>query len=311
MKKIKLSEKQKKIIDIITNAFIGVATAFILIGLIGSIITKCTKKEEAEIRKVYALEETKGTTYTLPNISFATYEEPVAFYTTGYEATITFTNTITLNFTNKGVGGASAISNIRQTQKITQNTAEQVTYVIEVSGLMYSYKEGNVESQDFTTSFVIFAKKEFFNNVGNNQITITEIPTYGQQLSNTNTFKFGNYSLQINIDIQSDYIPIKGAERYLYAYEDLTQKSFENGYNKGIKDKKAYGQTQYTNGYNKGVEEANNYSFTGLISAVFDVPIQTIFGMLNFEILGVNILTIVTSILSIALLIFVLKMIFG
>ena len=74
-----------------------------------------------------------------------------------------------------------------------------------------------------------------------------------------------------------------------------------------LQEKEIYGITQYNKGKQDGIANANKYTFKGLISAVFDVPIQTLYGMLDFNILGINILSLVMSIVSVILLIAIVK----
>lgn len=94
-----------------------------------------------------------------------------------------------------------------------------------------------------------------------------------------------------------------------YTYSSVNSSSFEQGYSQGIKDREQYGNQQYLKGKADGIESANTYSFTGLFTAIFDVPIQTLFGLLNIEILGVNLYSFFTGLLTLALIIFVIKLV--
>lgn len=85
------------------------------------------------------------------------------------------------------------------------------------------------------------------------------------------------------------------------------EQAYLQGYNEAEKNKLTYGETRYNAGVQDGIANANKYTFKGLISAVFDVPIQTIWGMLNFNILGVNILTLITSIVSLVIIIAIIR----
>lgn len=94
-----------------------------------------------------------------------------------------------------------------------------------------------------------------------------------------------------------------------YTYSSVNSSSYEQGYSQGIKDREQYGNQQYLKGKADGIESANTYSFTGLFTAIFDVPIQTLFGLLNVEILGVNLYSFFTGLLTLALIIFVIKLV--
>ena len=54
-----------------------------------------------------------------------------------------------------------------------------------------------------------------------------------------------------------------------------------------------------------------DYSFFGLISAVIDAPIKAIRGLLNFDILGVNMFSFVTSLFSLAVVLMIVKLLLG
>lgn len=54
-----------------------------------------------------------------------------------------------------------------------------------------------------------------------------------------------------------------------------------------------------------------DYSFFGLISAVIDAPIKAVRGLLNFDILGVNMFSFVTSLFSLAVVLMIVKLLLG
>lgn len=60
--------------------------------------------------------------------------------------------------------------------------------------------------------------------------------------------------------------------------------------------------------FNNGVFD---YSFFGLISAVIDAPIKAVRGLLNFDILGVNMFSFVTSLFSLAVVLMIVKLLLG
>ena len=83
---------------------------------------------------------------------------------------------------------------------------------------------------------------------------------------------------------------------YLFNHVTLQSTEIRGAYEQGLKDGKtdrnAYGQQQYNKGYAEGTNAANKYSFENLIFAVIDAPIQSLYGLLNFDLLGVNILNL-------------------
>lgn len=90
--------------------------------------------------------------------------------------------------------------------------------------------------------------------------------------------------------------------------------AFDDGYKKGEQvgytDGKQVGYQQgYNAGFNAGAAESSNYSFMSLLGAVFDAPISAFRGLLNFEILGVNMSAFVTAMLSLCVVFVLLKLI--
>ena len=150
--------------------------------------------------------------------------------------------------------------------------------------------------------------------------------------------------------VQQDYkktkIPSDNA-LYLNGYQSASKDFYNNGYNDGV----AFGEKSGYNkgfsagdaqGYNRGVEVGGNYSFLGLFGAIFDAPIQAIFGgtttlpagttitdkngntttllssatvkragLLNFDIMGVNLSGFVLALFSLSILVVVIKFALG
>lgn len=84
------------------------------------------------------------------------------------------------------------------------------------------------------------------------------------------------------------------------AGQDSMQGAIENARQQGF----AEAQKMFDNGN-------ADYSFFGLISAVIDAPVKAIRGLLNFDILGVNMFAFVTSLFSLAVILMLIKFILG
>lgn len=84
------------------------------------------------------------------------------------------------------------------------------------------------------------------------------------------------------------------------AGKDSMQGAIESARQKGF----AEAQKMFDNGN-------TDYSFFGLISAVLDAPIKAIRGLLNFDILGVNMFSFVTSLFSLAVVLMIVKLLLG
>lgn len=101
--------------------------------------------------------------------------------------------------------------------------------------------------------------------------------------------------VQTNANVNIDAIYNTG---YNSGYNKATEDLYDTRYNAG-----------YQNGYIQGVAESNEYSFVGLLNAVFYSPLKAFVSMLNFEILGVNILTFVTALLTLAVVTTLIKVV--
>lgn len=86
---------------------------------------------------------------------------------------------------------------------------------------------------------------------------------------------------------------------------------YTEGYERADENKHAYAKSEYNKGYADGVQKSNQYTFTALMLAIIDVPVQTLYGLLNFEILGYNMLSFVLGLLSLAIVLWVIRKLIG
>lgn len=99
---------------------------------------------------------------------------------------------------------------------------------------------------------------------------------------------------------------------YNLGYQDGLETGLQDGYQNGYQSGLDVGsQSGYQDGFSDGVQSANDYSFMGLLGAVIDTPVTALTGLLNFEILGFNILSFVTGLITLALIIFIVKLCIG
>lgn len=117
-------------------------------------------------------------------------------------------------------------------------------------------------------------------------------------------FNFGTY---LNSQI-TNFIDVSGTE-------------YGDGYNQGYGDGYAVGQSDgYNNGYQVGYGEGINYGqsqtttavtiFTG-ICEVGLLPVNVFLGILNFEVFGINIGGLVASLMTVAIVVIVIRVILG
>lgn len=114
------------------------------------------------------------------------------------------------------------------------------------------------------------------------------------------------------------------SDSYLLGYTD----GFDNGKKQGLDEGFIKGEqwskdTWYREGYYKGLAENNPYTFSSLLGSVIDAPITALFGnavevdgklvrvdgLLNFELLGVNLSTFLGGVLMASLVIAIIKLI--
>lgn len=83
-----------------------------------------------------------------------------------------------------------------------------------------------------------------------------------------------------------------------------------DNYNRGYEEGKEMGDALgFSRGYAKGVADAGGSTFTGLISAVIDVPINAFRSLFNFELLGFNMVNFLLSILTLGVVIAIVRLI--
>lgn len=114
---------------------------------------------------------------------------------------------------------------------------------------------------------------------------------------------------------------------YSVSVTDSSDGLYNLGYNNGYQDAKedfeeektgiynsGFGQGKvagYNDGYNAGKDVSANYTFLGLIGAVFDAPIEAFKGLFNFEILGTNMQGFVLALLTLSVIIVIIKIALG
>ena len=86
----------------------------------------------------------------------------------------------------------------------------------------------------------------------------------------------------------------------------LLSEETADAYNIGYSDGKLDG---YQFGYDDGVADGNQYTFTSLITSVVDVPVKTFLGLFDFDLLGVNMASFFLSLLTLAAILAVVKII--
>ncbi len=81
-----------------------------------------------------------------------------------------------------------------------------------------------------------------------------------------------------------------------------------DGYKDGYQEGNVAG---YNKGYNEAVMNQNDYTFMGLLGAVFDAPIQAFKGLFSFNVLGVDMSALVSSLFALAVIVCIIKIVLG
>ena len=100
----------------------------------------------------------------------------------------------------------------------------------------------------------------------------------------------------------------KGYNDGIAACADSSGEKFQKKYDDGFVAGKSAG---YSSGYTAGAASAQNYTFMGLLGAVVDAPIKAFTGLLDFEVLGVNMSSFVLSMLTLSVIVIIIKICLG
>lgn len=202
---------------------------------------------------------------------------------------------------------------------------------------VYVYTDKYYEQNIYpcTYSYVSFSKlvnDVSINTFGNFDTSFYEYykrtGVEGSNYYKEDMWKFRGDNSDSNISFSFPSLFNLGTTTTIYDVYDNSNANYNDGYNDGYANGNNVGYnngynegrtTGYNNGYaqgdavgySRGVAESNNYSFIGLIGAVIDAPIRAFTGLLNFEILGVNLSGFLLGLFSIALVLFIYRKVKG
>ncbi len=152
-----------------------------------------------------------------------------------------------------------------------------------------------------------FISKEFIYNFDFDVNYITfGVGTFDSSSNSFNDITLGydiNSSTKQGVFISNFVVKGRGSN-----FNTVIDNANRQGYNKGYQEGKVAGREV---GYQEGVSVQGDYSFMGLIGAVFDAPIQAFKGLLNFEILGVDMTAFVSSLFALAIIVVIIKIALG
>ena len=146
-----------------------------------------------------------------------------------------------------------------------------------------------------------------------------QFPLYcGQKFDAQYLYDYRVYYLEPTDGVSSSDAYLQGVNK---GYEQGKKDGLNEGYNKGYN----YGkQDWYWAGYHEGLANNSDYTFVGLLGAAIDAPIIALFGdtvidangktvrengLLNFELLGMNLSAFLGGLLMASLVIAVIKLV--
>lgn len=95
---------------------------------------------------------------------------------------------------------------------------------------------------------------------------------------------------------------------YGEGYSDGESQGDANGYARGYSVGLAEGDANgYARGYAEGLENGSGITWTGLFTSAIEVPVNVLQGILNFEILGVNLWSFFGAIVALCVVLIVVK----
>lgn len=135
----------------------------------------------------------------------------------------------------------------------------------------------------------------------------------------------GNFvEFQFPVSASSSYVDsflLKSRTYYLsndFDNNNFYQQGLYDGIQQGKQEGITIGEEQAVNKYKdqwlqqgrqEGIASANEYTFLGLISAAVDAPLQGLMGLLNFELLGINFFGLFGGLLTLAIIMFIVRMV--
>ena len=169
---------------------------------------------------------------------------------------------------------------------------------------------------DFSWFNVKFNYIRYYDNDGD-YIEFQVPHYYGVAYDDQHLFDYRVYYLEQNGQLESSDAYLQGVNK---GYEQGKKDGLDEGFKKGENFAK---NTWYEAGFYDGVASKNDYTFVGLLGAVVDAPIIALFGdtvldsegnsvrvngLLNFELLGVNLSSFLGGLLMASLIIAVVKL---
>lgn len=288
----------------------------ILIGVMamGFIAYSCEKTETASAAE-WSEEKTLTTTIQLPK-----YILNGVTYSPDYDIIVTYNFNTSRTTLQRILNG---IPNIQPDGAISTITAGQSI------PMTMSYNNGKTNITltftSFNTTALIQENITFLSSVvvisGTKTKAVSALQinwVKGEESNTTSLVSWTTTGVTSQYEIITNNLPTYEQYKYISESGENNNQIYQAGYKEGSQAgyDNAYSQlyeSRYNAGYTQGkidgIESANEYTFLGLLNAVFYAPLKAFVSMLNFEILGVNILTFVTALLTLAVVTTLIKVV--
>lgn len=209
------------------------------------------------------------------------------------------------------VGWHVSFNSATSVYRVELRIGRQVVYYYDVTG---SFDSGTISSAQWTVSSnYTFADMKLYKYDFSGATSYYTLLPHEEGKVRPVDSQFGEggwnswlalFDLSNFVSLSNDvYINLGYQNAKLY-YDELiktkSQESFLQGKNQG-----------YELGFQEGKLQGGDYTFTSLIGAVFDAPIEAFRGLFNFEILGTNMQGFVLALLTLSVIIVVIKFALG
>lgn len=187
------------------------------------------------------------------------------------------------------------------------------------SGLLFNPTDFSFQGfpQDMTVNFIFTYKNghKFKNIYSVSSLGLLVSYFGGGTDLTTNQTQVFDYSSVASIDSMTiTFTHLRMFKDYADVLVLSVAQGYGLGYAKGVEEQKkldynSWYMGRYNQGYSDGVKAAGDYTFLSLLGAVVDAPLQAVSGMLNFNLLGFNMLNFFYALLTCALVIAVIRLI--
>lgn len=165
--------------------------------------------------------------------------------------------------------------------------------------------------------------KSSSSSTSSSTVSFYSVGSYGVRFgypdSSANTFNYVSLtpdfgSVDANVEAMSTLrilpsaaVSLSSSSYYDSGFQDGLNYA-ENEYNQKLQSEKDKAHNAgYTEGYNAGLNDTNDYTFKSLFTSLFQSGYNVFYDILNFEILGINVLGFVTGLITLLVAAFVIK----